>query len=148
MLADVVATYPVRDDNAGIALQWSAGLLRRAALEAGRRLEARGAVERVEHVFDLTVAETVALLRKGSGPDAAALAARVEERLANQALTPPTVIGSEPPPPPMRLLPEPMGSLGAGALACVALLKSAAGSPPLHGAGIGSVPYTGPARVA
>jgi pyruvate,water dikinase len=148
LLADVVATHPVRDDNAGIALQWSAGLLRRAALEGGGRLEARGAVERVEHVFDLTVAEVAGLLRKGAGPDAAAIAARVEERLANQAVAAPAVIGQEPPPPPMRLLPEPLGSLGAGALACVALLESPEGRAPLHGAGVGSLAYTGPARVA
>lgn len=148
LLADVVATYPVRDDNAGIALQWSAGLLRRAALEAGRRLEARGAVERVEHVFDLTVAEVAALLLKGPGPDAAAIAARVEERLASQAVSAPAVIGHEPPPPPMRLLPEPLGSLGAGALACLALLESTGGKAPLQGAGVGSLAYTGQARVA
>jgi pyruvate,water dikinase len=138
----------LRDDNAGIALQWPAGLLRRAALEAGRRLATTLAITEPEQVFDLRVAELGALLRGEPDPDGPALADRNKLRRRNEATSAPIVLGTEARPPPMRLLPEPLSSLGSGALACVALLERAEGSRPLDGAGIGTLSYRGRARVA
>ena len=50
-----------------------AGLLRRAVLEAGRRLAASGKLADPAHVFDLTVEEIAGLLG-GTGPTSAELA--------------------------------------------------------------------------
>jgi pyruvate,water dikinase len=69
-----------RDDSAGVRWNWSAGLLRRALLEAGGRLAARGALERAEHVVELKADELGPPLVDGAGPSAADVAARAEYR--------------------------------------------------------------------
>ncbi len=60
LLTDARATYGVRDDNGLLTAAWPVGLLRRAMLEAGRRLAERSALQDPEHAVELTVDELVA----------------------------------------------------------------------------------------
>ena len=62
LLSQAAAMYGLRDDDVGIGEQWPLGLVRRALLEAGRRLQQRGAVTDVEDVFETTPDEVRALL--------------------------------------------------------------------------------------
>ena len=64
-----------REDIRGICWNWSGGLVRRAMLEAGRRLVSRGAAHSAEHAAELSPAELTEILVHGSGPSAAELTA-------------------------------------------------------------------------
>ena len=86
LLADARATYGVRDSNGLLTAAWPVGLLRRALLDAGRRLHGRGALHAPEHALELTVDEVVALLTGAAGAlDADDVAARAEHRRALSA---------------------------------------------------------------
>ena len=91
---DVRTVYGVRDDDAGILL-WRMGIARRAVLEAGKRLAARGALSDAMHVVDVKGDEIVALLRGGTTPSASDVAARVAKRAELDALCPPVLLGEE-----------------------------------------------------
>ncbi|HKY16695.1 MAG TPA: hypothetical protein VJM33_17350, partial [Microthrixaceae bacterium] len=62
LLGDARACYGVRDDNVALTIMWPSGLVRRALLEAGRRLADRGLVRDASDVFTLGVAEVAAAL--------------------------------------------------------------------------------------
>ena len=49
--------YGMRDDNGPLPAEWPEGLLRRAFLEAGRRLAGRGRLDEERHVFELETAQ-------------------------------------------------------------------------------------------
>ncbi|MBV9933428.1 MAG: hypothetical protein JO367_03935, partial [Actinobacteria bacterium] len=102
LLHDARLCYQLRDDDVGITWAWPLGLIRRAVLEIGRRLEEPGRVEKASHVLDADTAEITALLG-GAGPSAAELADRAASRLAAQQLDPPQQLGTplpeEPAPP-------------------------------------------------
>ena len=73
LLADARTVHPVRDDNGLVYGAWRIGLLRRAYLEAGRRLQA-------EHIVEATVPEIAAALRAPTPLDGAELHRRAAER--------------------------------------------------------------------
>jgi pyruvate,water dikinase len=93
LLADARATYMLNDDNVGITWGWPLGLVRRAALDAGRRLVAGGRLHHVDHVFHADLEELVALLA-GSGPSADALATRAVALDDAAAADPPGSLGT------------------------------------------------------
>jgi pyruvate,water dikinase len=100
-------TYRIRDERTLHDL-WTAGLTRRALLEAGRRLAERGHLHDPEHVVDLGPDEVLAVLQEGTGPSPDDVAARVEYRRTHDADDAPDRLGpaeSEGPPP--EWLPEP-----------------------------------------
>jgi pyruvate,water dikinase len=99
--------YGIRDDDVGIGEQWPLGLVRRALLEAGRRLLRKGAVTDVDDVFESTPDEVRALLgAEGIAPTSAELHRRAAERREHSALEPPLSIGeAEGPPPSADVLP-------------------------------------------
>jgi pyruvate,water dikinase len=146
LLAELRALYGLNDDNVGITWGWPLGIVRRAVLEAGRRLAARRAVYDASHVFEAEPDELLALLR-GDGPPADELAARADRTAAAVDLDPPGAIGE----------PAPSPSADAGAQPSVARLVAAqnrwwavdarARSEPLTGFGIGDVAYRGRACV-
>ena len=70
----------LRDERAVYSDGWAVGLARRALLEAGRRLAARGALAAPEHAVDAEAAELAALLRGAPGPGAEEVAARFHRR--------------------------------------------------------------------
>ncbi|MGH9079224.1 MAG: PEP-utilizing enzyme, partial [Acidimicrobiales bacterium] len=102
---DARTGYALRDDHVGICVQWTGGLLRRALLEAGRRLAAAGVLLESSHVFDLGVDEIADLLvgEIGHGvPDPSQAAARARARSAPDH--PPPVLGAPSGPPPSPLV--------------------------------------------
>ena len=80
LLEDAVACYGSRDDNVALTFMWPNGLVRRALLEAGRRLADRGALHDLGHVFALGQAEIAAALA-GDASLAAEAAARTAHGL-------------------------------------------------------------------
>ena len=100
-------TYRIRDERALVDL-WTAGLARRALLEAGRRLADRGRLNDPDHVVDLEPDEVLALLKDGRGPSADEVAARVEYRRTHTTEDAPDRLGPEATGgPPLEWLPEP-----------------------------------------
>ena len=81
-------------------------LVRRAVLEVGRRLAARGRLHDEADAFEASVAELRAVLT-GAGPPATVLAARRAERLEAARLTPPPGWATASPPAARRSVPRP-----------------------------------------
>ncbi len=145
LLADARSAYALRDDDVGVCFNWPLGLVRRAALEAGRRLTDRGRLEHLDHAFEAIPDELSALLG-GDGPSAGELAARARARSEAAGLRPPLhvgepVAGSRPPtlPPPVATLEEMNQATW-----------RVGGTRPeaqLQGLGIGTTPARGQARV-
>ena len=151
LLADARDCYRLRDDDGGVCYGWPFGLVRRAALEAGRRLEGRGRLVDAGDVFEASQAEIAALLA-GDGPPAADLAARAARRRAAASVTPPPALGApdagggpggEGPVPPH------VARVQAAQAACWALGAPAVGGTggTLRGVGVGDGAHTGPALV-
>ena len=147
LLDDARHAVALRDDNGAIIAAWPMGLLRRAMLEAGRRLGLEPAAAAVE----LTVEELVTSLgaaeaAHGDAPrDELADRARrrADERRAASALDAPNSLGPEFAIPPLSALPRPLALIGAAQLATADnMFERAAGA-----VGIGDRPYTGRALV-
>jgi pyruvate,water dikinase len=100
LLGEARLMYRLRDERGVFSDIWASGLMRRAALAAGRRLAARGSVEMPEHMVDATVDEMCALLSGAQEPTAEELAARAEYRATHTAKEAPAFIGEAPTPPP------------------------------------------------
>jgi rifampicin phosphotransferase len=95
LVEEARVTYGVRDDNEGLTLMWPTGLVRRALLEAGRRLVRHGALRDEGHVFVANRSELSELLR-GRGPSAAELAQRDARRRAAAVAPPPATLTGAP----------------------------------------------------
>src|SRR5581483_3496724 len=134
LLEDARLCYQLRDDDVGITWAWPLGMIRRAVLEIGRRLEQAGRVKAAVDVFEAEVAEILALVA-GGGPAAEELAERAASRAAAYDTDPPTQLGEPLPPEPASHMPPAVKRL---ADARAALWS---GPPPptdrLRGTGIG-----------
>lgn len=141
--------YGMRDDNGPLTAEWTMGLVRRAYLEAGRRLAANGRLDAARHVFELDTPEVAAALRGLPAPDSADVAARASYRAAEAQLTPPAVLGPPMPPPDTSVFPPGMRRVMDIVLAAVAILEvdPAREVPVLNGLGIGTSVHRGVARV-
>jgi pyruvate,water dikinase len=95
LLADARLTYGLRDDDVGVCYSWPLGLVRRAVLEAGRRLASVGVLLDAEHLFEGDPAEISALVTGDRRP-ADALADRFERRVAAARAEPPLQLGDMP----------------------------------------------------
>ena len=89
LLAEARYGHRQRDDIRGLCWNWPCGLVRRALLEAGRRLHAAGVVHEAAHVVELFPDELDRLLlgrgRQGAdGPSADDLAERVPSATASR----------------------------------------------------------------
>lgn len=110
LVDDARAVCDVRDDNGIWAAAWPAGLLRRAMLEAGRRLVERGFLHEVTHAVEVTMAELVDLLAgEADAPSADEVAERAQERLAAAPEPPPSL--GQPADLPLRVLPPPVRTM-------------------------------------
>jgi rifampicin phosphotransferase len=149
LLADARRAYGMRDDNGPLTVEWPMGLLRRAFLEAGRRLGARRQIADPAHVFELDTPEVVAALRGEPAPDAAEAARRADLRVRQAAVESPSVLGPANPPPDTSLFPAGIRRVMNIILAATSNLEADPQvSDDLHGLGIGSRVYRGVARVA
>ena len=105
LLDDALVTYGLRDDDSGITIQRPLGLVRRAVLEAGGRLAARGALADGDDAFDASAAELAALLTgAGERPNPEELARRAARRRPPYPI-PPRRLGEDGPPPDEALPP-------------------------------------------
>ena len=147
VVGDARLLYGLRDENGPLTYQWPAGLVRRAILDAARRLTSRRALDRDDHVFDLSAAEIAGLLRGDTRPSATEVAARCTERHAWAALQPPPFLGDPPSDPPIDVLPAAMGTMMRVTLAVTGLLEAVEHEDRLSGTGIGTTVYSGTARV-
>lgn len=155
-LAAALRAYPLREDSAFWTGSLPAGLVRRAALEVGRRLVARGALDRADDVvnLDLDTLRTAAADPDGAAAAVRSTVARVRaERAWVRAHPGPAYYG----PPPQRL-PDVRGLPAAGRRVNAALLymqqrgTTAPGPGPSDEALLRGVPgspgrHTGPVRV-
>jgi len=147
-LEDARATYGVRDDNGILTAAWPVGLLRRAMLEAGRRLARRGALHEPTHAVELTVDELMGLLAGNEGPSADEAAARLAERERLSGVQAPPSLGPDLDLP-VRALPSAMRLMTRGLLALRELGITPPGErPSLRGVGIGTEAVVGRACVA
>lgn len=112
LLAEARLGYQVRDERGVYSDIWASGLMRRAALAAGRRLATRGRVHDPEHFVFADIDEMCAMLEGSPTPTADELAARLAYCQTYTAKDAPAHLGDDPmPPPDPSTLPPPMQRL-------------------------------------
>ena len=112
LLAEARIGYSVRDERGVYSDIWASGLMRRAAMAAGRRLAERGRVHDAEHFVFADIDEMCAALEGSATPTADDLAARLTYHQTYTAKDAPAHIGDDPmPPPDPSELPPPMQRL-------------------------------------
>ena len=151
LLAEARLTYRLRDERGVYSDIWAAGLMRRAALAAGRRVAGRGRIAAPEHMLDASLDEMCALLDGSGGPSADELAARAAYRVRPGAKDAPLVLGPPAAPPPdLSSLPPAAGRLmRATFVALHHLFGSSAAqneATMLYGLAASKGSYEGPAR--
>ncbi len=101
LLAEARLVYRLRDERGLYSDIWAAGIMRRALLEAGRRLVADGRLARPELLLDAGWEEIRALLTGNAEPSSAVLAERAHYRSTMSAHDAPAALGpaSAGPPP-------------------------------------------------
>ena len=100
LLGEARLTYRLRDERGVYSDTWAAGLMRRAALAAGRRVASRGRIATAQQMLDASLDEMCALVGGTGGPSADELAKRAEYRATHSAKDVPSHLGPPPPPPP------------------------------------------------
>jgi pyruvate,water dikinase len=113
LVADAQAAVPLREDNGAMTGAWPMGLLRRAMLECGRRLELPAAALAVEATID----ELISRLQGGPEPSAGDLERRRHDRRMNSLLDAPRSLGPDLVIPPLTTLPRALALMGAAQLA-------------------------------
>ena len=112
LLGEARLTYRLRDERGVYSDIWAAGLMRRAALAAGRRVASRGRIASPPHMLDASLDEMCALVAATGGPSAHELARRADYRATYTAKDVPPVLGPPAPPPPdLSALPPSVGRL-------------------------------------
>ena len=110
LLGEARFTYRLRDERGVYSDIWAAGLMRRAALAAGRRMADRGRLANPHQMLDASLDEMCALVAGTGGPSADELASRAEYRAAYTAKDVPALLGPPAPPPPdLAALPVAVG---------------------------------------
>jgi phosphohistidine swiveling domain-containing protein len=149
LLEEARATYPIRDERGVFSDIWASGLMRRAALAAGRRLAAKGRLHDAVHIVDAGLEEMHALL-KGGGPSADELASRAAFRAAHGTKDAPPTLGTPPPPPDPSGLPPAAGRImratGIALGAVFGSSEEAHEESKLRGLAASKGVYEGPAR--
>jgi pyruvate,water dikinase len=100
LLTEARIGYSVRDERGVYSDIWASGLMRRAALAAGRRVAASGRVHDVGDIVFADVDEMCALVQGAASPTADDLADRHRYHRDHTAKDAPAHLGDEPPPMP------------------------------------------------
>ena len=100
LLGEARLMYRLRDERGVYSDIWASGIMRRAALGAGRRLAATGRIHEPQHILDAGLEEMCDLLGGADTPTADELAERAAYRAAHTAKDAPARLGPPPPPPP------------------------------------------------
>jgi rifampicin phosphotransferase len=112
LLAEARIGYSVRDERGVYSDIWASGLMRRAALAVGRRLEAGDRLHAAEDIVFADIDEMCALLEGASSPTADELAERHAYHRTCTAKDAPVHLGDDAPPmPDPSALPPPMARL-------------------------------------
>ncbi len=112
LLEEARIGYSVRDERGVYGDIWASGLMRRAAMAAGRRLAERGRLNNPEDFVFAGFDEMCALLEGASAPTAEELSERHAYHRTYTAKDAPEHLGDEPPPmPDPSALPPPMARL-------------------------------------
>jgi pyruvate,water dikinase len=93
-------TYRLRDERGVYSDIWASGLMRRAALGAGRRVAGRGRIAAPHQILEANLDEMCALVAGNGGPSADELARRAAHRAAYTAKDAQPHLGPPDPPPP------------------------------------------------
>ena len=147
VIEDARLSYGLRDENGPLTYEWPAGLLRRAILEAGRRLHAVGRLDADGDAFELDIDEIQSFLLTGSGPEIDEIARRAEQRRWWATLEPPARLGRDEGPPPVAAMPPNLARITRIVLTVVAAMEADSTTAPLTGTGVGETSYVGTARV-
>jgi phosphohistidine swiveling domain-containing protein len=152
LLAEARLTYRLRDERNFFGDALAVGVLRRAILEAGRRLREQGRLYDAEHAVDCTEGEIVALLEGRGGPSAAQVAEHVRYRTETPIERAPARLGFPPTlPPAMDWLPPAAARLQRGVELMFGLMFAVHDSRPqgksLRGFPASAGSYEGKARV-
>jgi pyruvate,water dikinase len=143
--------YKLRDERGVYSDIWASGIMRRAALEGGRRLAEQGKIQDAEHFVDAGFDEMCALLSGADGPSGDELAERFGYRTSHTARDAPATLGPQAPPPPdpSGLPPGPGRVMRAIGIAIGALFGGSEEEHEEHllrGLGASGGSYEGPAR--
>ncbi len=110
LLGEARLTYRLRDERGVYSDIWASGLMRRAALAAGRRVASRGRIAIPQHLLDASLGEMCGLVAGADGPSAEDLARRAEYRARLTAKDAPPLLGPpRPTPPDLAGLPPSVG---------------------------------------
>jgi pyruvate,water dikinase len=100
LVAEARLMYRLRDERGVFSDIWASGIMRRAVLAAGQRLEQKGRVHEAEHLIDASLGEMCSLVTGDDGPSADELAQRSTDRRSRTAKEAPRSLGPPSPPPP------------------------------------------------
>lgn len=150
LLEEALATVYLRDERCALNDAWAGGVLRRALLEVGRRLTARGLLASPSDVVHLTPEECGSMLRMNAGPGMETIAAWAHAQARTSDHMPTFLGGEEPPPPPFDAMPGVLGEMVVAAFAYVDLMEGDLGRDDieeLRGTPASAGEYIGIARV-
>ena len=100
LLGEARLMYRLRDERGVYSDIWASGIMRRAALAAGRRVASRGRIIAPQHILDASLDEMCTLVAGTDGPSAEELAKRAEYRATHTAKDVPPFLGPPKPIPP------------------------------------------------
>jgi pyruvate,water dikinase len=142
--------YGLRDDNGPLTAEWPMGIVRRAYLEAGRRLAASGRLREAAHIFELDAAELAAVLCGSAAPTADDCVARAAHRDWEAQQDAPKLLGPPMAPPDLAVFPPGLRRVMNIVVSAVSMLEvdPAVQRDSLAGLGIGDRVHRGIARVA
>jgi phosphohistidine swiveling domain-containing protein len=151
LLAEARIGYSVRDERGVYSDIWASGLMRRAALAAGRRLAAGGRLHDAEDIVFANIDEMCALVEGASALTGDELAERHAYHKTYTAKDAPVHLGEDPPPmPDPSALPPPMArlmaALGTASGEMFAVSKEAHEETVIRGLGASSGTREGIAR--
>ena len=143
--------YRIRDERGVYSDIWASGIMRRAAIAAGRRVAQRGRIHDPEHFIDASFEEMKALVLDTDGPSADELKARYEWRTSHTAKDAPMHLGppSPPPPDPSGLPPAEARMMRAAGITIDSMFAPSMEpheESVLHGLAASGGSYEGPAR--
>src|SRR5215471_17544020 len=151
LLGEARLTYRLRDERGVYSDIWASGIMRRAALAAGRRVAGRGRIADPKHMLEACLDEMCALVTGTGGPTAEELAKRAEYRTAFTAKDVPALLGPpEPPPPDLAALPPSVARVMRAIFIALGHLFGSSQAQHeekvLHGLAASKGVYEGPAR--
>jgi pyruvate,water dikinase len=151
LLGEARLTYRLRDERGVYSDIWASGIMRRAALGAGRRVAKRGRLATPEQMIDASLEEMCALISGGDAPSADELATRARYRATYTSKDAPALLGPpKPPPPDLGALPPAAGRVMRAIMISISHLFGSSqtqnNETVLYGLAASKGVYQGPAR--